>query len=337
MHDRALSNPLGKKGIASWHLCSLQPVVPLHPREEAQHGMDVTFDAIVVGGGPAGLSAALVLGRCRRRTLVCDKGEYRNRSSAALHGFLGRDGSSPGQLLAEARTQLQRYPQVMLEESDVLDIRKLPDKRFAVRTHKATHITAGVLIATGTEDQLPDVPGLAACYGISAHVCPYCDGWENRDAPIAVLGEGEKATAFACLMQQWSADLVLCTNGSERLSAAAERTLQSKGIAVVTQAVSALEAEAGHLKSIVFQDGSRLARQALFLSAGQKPRDGLLRSLGCEVGEHGVVCNPDGITCVPGVLVAGDVSRDVQLAVIAAAEGGRAAVALDRHLRTQGL
>lgn len=293
-----------------------------------------TYEAIVVGGGPAGLSAALVLGRCLRRTLLIDAGEYRNRSSKALHCFLSRDGIAPSALLEEARAQLQRYPNVTAMAGYVTGARKLPDGGFEISTLTSSVRAKTLLLATGTKDVLPDIPGMAEHYGKSVHVCPYCDGYENREAPVAVLGAGEKAATFAHLIRQWTQDLVLCTSSRGFLSADTRKRLTEQGIALREDPVTALEGEGGKLTALVFENGERLKRTAVFLSSEQRLRNMLVEDLGCEMTEHGVVCDENGHTSVADVFVAGDVSRDVQLAIVAAAEGARAALAINQRLRT---
>jgi thioredoxin reductase len=295
---------------------------------------DLTLhDTIIVGGGPAGLSAALVLGRCLRRVLVCDSGAYRNERSAALHCFISQDGSPPSRLLQEARRQLQRYQTVAVEAATVAGIYRRAD-RFVLATGDGRELQAStLLVATGVVDELPPLEGIEGLFGRSVHVCPYCDGWEHRNAPIAAYGRGEKGAGLALLVRQWTDDVVLCTNGPAGLSDLQRRQLQGRGINVWEQSIVKLHGAEGCLRAIEFRDGSRLLRQALFFNTGQHPRSPLLERLGCVFEDDGGVrCSETGETSIPGVFVAGDVSRDVQLAIIAAAEGARAALAINRRL-----
>jgi thioredoxin reductase len=294
------------------------------------------YDAVIIGGGPAGLSAALVLGRCVRRVVVCDSGRYRNERSPALHCFMSRDGIAPSSLMEETRRQLERYDTVSTLATEVTSV----DGRggqFAVVTDDGHELQARtVLVATGVVDEPPKVEGIDELFGRSVHVCPYCDGWEHRNAPVAVYGQGEKAVRFAILLRQWTDDLVLCTNGN-RLSADHCGLLHKAGIGVREEAIARLEGKDGCLQAVSFVGGETLARTALFFTTGQHPRSPLLEKLGCRFDEEGgVACDADGRTSVPGVLVAGDVSRDVQLAIIAAAEGARAALAINRRLLEDG-
>jgi thioredoxin reductase len=290
-----------------------------------------TYDTLIVGGGPAALSAALVLGRCMRKALVIDSGRYRNQRSKALHCFLGHDGVSPDDLLKKARTELRRY--------DTITYRAACVDGLACRGSEFVACVAGedvrsrsVLVATGVVDELPAIKGIEEFFGRSVHVCPYCDGWEHRGAPVVVYGRGAKAARLALLLRQWTADLVLCTSGSSDLSRQEQELLQRRGIRMRETPVLALEGEDGCLRAVLFADGTRLASQALFFQTGQHARSALLQGIGCAYGDRGPICDADGATSVPGVYVAGDASRDVQLAIIAAAEGARAAIAMNSWL-----
>ena len=172
--------------------------------------MSERFETVIVGAGPAGLSAALVLGRCMRRALVCDSGRYRNERSQALHCFMSRDGVSPAQLLELARAQLRPYENIALRRTKVIRIRR-GGEGFAVATDAGLVQARTVLMATGVVDELPDIEGIQDLFGRSVHVCPYCDGWEHRNAPVAALGKGDKGAGLALLLRQWTGDLVLCT------------------------------------------------------------------------------------------------------------------------------
>jgi thioredoxin reductase len=270
-----------------------------------------------------------------RRVLVCDSRAYRNERSTALHCFVSRDGIPPSALLQEARRQLHRYGTVSIQPATVTGIDRRRD-RFVLATDDGRELEARtLLVATGVVDELPPLEGIEALFGRSVHVCPYCDGWEHRNAPIAAYGRGDKGAALALLIRQWTDDVVLCTDGPSGLSDLQQRRqLLRRGIAVrEQQPILKLHGEEGCLRVIEFRDGSRLPRQALFFNTGQHPRSPLLERLGCAFDEDGGVhCAATGETSIPGVFVAGDVSRDVQLAIIAAAEGARAALAINKRL-----
>jgi thioredoxin reductase len=290
------------------------------------------FEAIILGGGPAGLSAALVLGRCLRRTLVCDDGRYRNKRSQALHCFMGHDGADPAELLATARRQLACYETVTFTDRTAGSVER-SGTSFIVGLNDGNEVSAdALLVATGVVDELPPLDGIKALFGRTVHVCPYCDGWEHRQCAVAVYGRGEKGAQFATLLRQWTDDLVLCTHGDPPPRQLQDR-LRARGIGLNAKRIRRLEGTDGHLAAIVFEDGEILERKALFFTTGQHPRSPLLDALGCRYDEKGgFACDADGRTSVPGVYVAGDVSRDVQLAVIAAAEGARAGLAINKDL-----
>src|SRR5690606_22117358 len=199
------------------------------------------YDVIGVGGGAAGLSAALLLGRSRRNVLVCDEGKPRNRASDALHGYLSRDGMSSAQLLSTAREELRRYPSVELLNDTVVDISRRSD-HFEVSLSSGGSATGRkILLATGVADELPEIEGIERFYGKSVHHCPYCYGWEHRDDPIAVYGGGEKGAKLALMMKLWSDDIVLCTDGRERPSNETFRQLTRNGIAVRADKIGQLD------------------------------------------------------------------------------------------------
>ena len=307
-------------------------------RQPPQGRPPIRWDVVVVGGGPAGLSAALVLGRCRRRVLVCDMGRPRNTRARALHGFLTRDGLPPARLLDIARAQLRRYPNVELRAVEVKGVCTAPGG-FETTLAGGAHLRSRfVLLATGVVDQLPPVPGLQEFYGRGVYHCPYCDGWEMRDRPLAVYGRGKNGAGLAQELLDWSGDVVLCSDGPARLNAAQRERLAALGIAVHEQRITELRGRWGRLTRIVLADGSRLARDGLFLSTGQHQRSPLPRQLGCVLTPKGALKTGRlEMTSVPGLYAAGDCSRDVQLVVIAAAEGARAAFAMNTELIKEGL
>lgn len=290
------------------------------------------WDVIIVGAGPAGLSAALVLGRCRRRVLVLDTGRPRNRVSKALHGFLTRDGIKPAVLRRLGREQLAPYANVRMEQIEVTRARRL-GHGFQVTLRDGTHQRCRkLLLATGVVDDIPQVTGLAAMYGRSVFHCPYCDGWESRDQSIAVYGRGPNAVGLAIELKTWSTDLVVCTDGV-RLSARHVSRLAHHGIELRQRRIARLEGRAGQLERVVFDDGTSLARRVMFFSSGQHQASDLAEQLGCTLTAKGAVETGEyEATRIPGLFVAGDASRLVQLAIVAASEGAQAAFAINTQL-----
>jgi thioredoxin reductase len=305
-------------------------------------GRDFRYDVVVVGGGSAGLSAALVLGRSRRRTLVLDAGQARNSPSSGVHGFFSRDGIPPEKLLEMGRKQLGPYPSVEVRPARAAGasgenggFEVILDDGAVVRTRK-------LVLATGVVDELPDKPGFEELWGRGVYHCPYCHGWEVRDRPLAVLSSGEGAALRAAFVRNWSRDIVLLTDGPANLKEGGRRTLRALGIPVREERISHLEGDpggaAGGLRRIHFEDGSSLEREGLFYVPPQRQGSDLARMLGCEIGPMGQA--PAGVgadpttreTTVAGVYVAGDAGNAVQSALLAAASGANAAFFVNHSL-----
>jgi thioredoxin reductase len=296
------------------------------------------LDVVIVGAGPAGLSAALMLGRCRRSVLVFDTGHPRNAASLALHGYLTRDGIAPREFLKMAREDLTQYDTVSLREGKVVSASCI-ESRFEVRLADGERVTARkLLLATGVVDKLPVIEGFHELYGRSIFHCPYCDGWEVRDQPLAIYGNGERGLGLSLELTAWSRDLVLCTDGPCEIDAEGRSRLRKHGIAIREERVSRLEGCDGQLTALVFGDGTSLARSAMFFTTGQSQRSDLMVQLGCNFNEKGTVrTGKYETTHLPGLFVAGDASRAVQWVVVAAAEGAEAAFAINTDLLKEDL
>jgi thioredoxin reductase len=296
------------------------------------------WDVIIVGGGPAGLSAALVLGRCRRRVLICDAGHPRNAASHGLHGFLTRDGIEPAEFLRLAREQLRPYETVELRQAEVSNARRLASG-FEVTLNNGEVISSRkLLLATGVVDDIPAIEGVGELYGRSVFHCPYCDGWEMRDKSLAVYGRGENGLGLTLELLLWSRDLVLCTDGPAELSEDERERLAHHKITIREDRIKRLEGSDGALKRIVFATGEPLRRSAMFFSMGNRQASDLAAKLGCRFTEQGCVDTGDyETTNVPGLYVAGDASRLVQFVIVAASEGAQAAVAINKELMKEKL
>jgi thioredoxin reductase len=293
----------------------------------------VTYDCIVVGGGPAGLSAALILGRCLRHVLVIDEGTPRNQRSHALNGYLTREGIAPVDFLRIARKELEKYRTVELRPGLVVDVAREAEG-FTVRRSDGERLHCRkLLLATGVRDNIPAIEGLAELYGKSVHHCPYCDAWEWRGQPLAVYAKGSGGVGLALGLTVWSDDVVLCTDGPADIDHATRKRLTAAGVARREEKVIRLEGSDGCLERVIFDSGPSLPRRALFFCTGQHQRSDLAARLGCGFTEQGVVATGKcESTNVPGLFVCGDASKDAQFVIVATAEGAEAAVAINQSL-----
>lgn len=251
-----------------------------------------------------------------------------------MHAFLTRDGTPPATLRALARKELRRYPRVAYRRTEVRSATRARDNRFRLRDSDGRRFTCRkLLIATGVFDRLPAIPGFAPYFGKSAFQCPYCDGWEYRGGPIAVYGKGRRGFEMSRALTAWTRDIVLCSDGKSYLSARQRAMLRGNGIRLREGRITGLDGERGKLRAIVFADGSRLERKAIFFDTPVTDQSRLAQSLGCQFTRRGGVrCGRYEATSVPGVFVAGNIIKDVQLAIVAAAEGARAAFGINKAL-----
>jgi thioredoxin reductase len=274
-----------------------------------------------------------MLGRCLRWVLLIDAGQQRNARSRGIHGYLTRDGTPPADFLQLARAELERYETVAFRSDSVQHAARTSDGFTVVTSDGSEHPSRKLLLATGVVDELPDLEGLDALYGTSVHHCPYCDAWEWRDRPLAVLGHGENAAALALVLRWWSSDVMLCCGGPSGIGAGPLRRLAEVGIPVKEDLLVRLEGSQGRLERIVFSTGEAVARSAMFLAAGQHQRCDLASLLGCRFTEKGAVDTGScEATNVPGLYVAGDASKEAQFVVVAAAEGTEAGMAIHKAL-----
>jgi thioredoxin reductase len=297
------------------------------------------YEVLIVGGGPAGLSAAMILGRCNRRVLLCDNGKPRNAASGAVHGLLGHHGKSPGELLALGRRELEALPTIESRSTEIVSI-EAHDDEFAFAAADGSRGTARkVLLATGLIDELPPIPGVEDYYGRSVHHCLYCDGFEYSGLPLAAYGVGDKGAGLALMMRHWSGDIALFTDG-QAPSEPQQLRLAAAGVRIIAGPIAGMEGSGGCLQAIRLQSGEAIARTALFFSTGCRQSSHLSKTLNCARDEKGgIAIDPlTEETSVRGVYVAGDVSRDVLLVAVAIAEGAKAAVAINRSLlKAEGL
>ena len=292
--------------------------------------MDVTeWDCVVIGGGAAGLSAALVLGRARRRALVVDAGRQSNLPAHGIGGLLGHDGRPPAELYAMGRAELAKYPTVEVRSGEVTT--GTPDGAgFALGLADGSQIrTRRVLLATGMDYVAPPIPGLAELWGRSAFHCPFCHGWEARDQPLAVLANGERAVHMALMLRGWTDDVVILTNGPAGFAA---------DLPTDERQIAEFVSEAGELVAVEFADGDRLARRGVLVAATLRQRSDLAAQLGVAmappgpVAEDAVAVDAFHRTSVPGVFAAGDLSASMPQVAAAISAGSLSAAAVVQSL-----
>ena len=297
------------------------------------------FDVVIIGGGPAGLNAALILGRVGRPALLADDGQPRNALSAAVHGFLSRDGTDPAEIRRTAREELARYPSIQARDTTVQAAAPADGGFEVTMADGTTAQPRRLLLATGVTDQLPAVDGLAALWGRGVYHCPYCHGWEAREQKVAVLGGDDQAVHLALNLARLGCDIIMCTNGPSQASAAARTALAAHQIRVCEDPVGKVDGEPGRYVRLHLAPGQTLERHALFIPPAPRQRSGLAEELGCTFLEDGAVqVNELGQTTVPGVYAAGDMCRTPAMpypaaqVIMAAAQGARAAVVIDQEL-----
>jgi thioredoxin reductase len=308
-------------------------IVDMHMMERRQD----RYDVVVIGGGAAGLSAGLVLGRARRSVLVVDAGSPRNAPAAGVHGFLTRDGSPPSELLGVGRAEVERYGGRVIRAT--ARTARRTDDGFRVTLDDGTSMEARrLLVTTGLTDELPDVPGLHDRWGRDVLHCPYCHGWEVRDRPVGILATGPLATHQALLFRQWTPDVLFFSHTAPALTDAQAEELAARGIGVVPGRVESVVVADDRLTGVRLQDGTVVAREALVVAPRFVARSEVLASLGLRptphprgIGEH-IAADPTGLTAVPGVWVAGNATDLAAQVVTAASQGVVAAAAINADL-----
>ncbi|MYL55310.1 FAD-dependent oxidoreductase [Pontibacillus yanchengensis] len=294
----------------------------------------LTHDVVIVGGGPAGMSAALVLGRSRRKVLLIDAGKPRNAVTLHSHGFLTRDGITPKEFRDISIHQLMKYESVSIKGDIVIRIEP-EESIFTIHTQSGSrYIGKKVIIATGMKDHLPSIPGLQEVYGKSVFPCPYCDGWEHRDEPLAVFGQGEKLVDFTKLIANWSKDLLVFTNGPTNWSVSDLEKLNTYNIDVIDGHIKEVSSTNGFLKSIILEDGEVFKRSAGFIMNVDATQSSTIpEMLGVPYNHHGgYETDPHGLTCVPGLYVIGDATHAFSGLVGAAGEGYEVGVSINHKL-----
>jgi thioredoxin reductase len=292
------------------------------------------FDCAIIGGGPAGLNAALVLGRARREVLLLDHNQPRNAVTQESHGFITRDGTSPQEFRRLAHQDLMKYPSIHIQSSKVQDVKSHADVFELMTESGETYHARKTILATGLRETLPAVDRLREYYGKSIFNCSYCDGWELRDQPLIVISDTAAAYHMTMMIEQWTKDLIVCTHGNLVLTEEQVAKLQSKGILMYPQKIQALVGDNGQLQQVVLEDGVILERSGGFVTPQWGQAASIGESLGCELDERGgIVTDLFGRTNIQGVYAAGDSAlfAPSQL-IIAAAGGSKAAMGVNMDL-----
>jgi len=295
----------------------------------------MVFDCAIIGGGPAGLNAALVLGRARRNTILFDHNNPRNAVTQESHGFITRDGLKPNEFREIARKEIAKYPSVIFEKRQITSVSKNGHLFELVTSESITYQSKTIIISTGLKDNLPSIENIFEYYGKSLFNCPYCDGWELRDKPlVAIIDEQVQGFHFIQTIYNWSKDLVVCTNGKPFQNSEQKRLIQNKGIKIIENRIKNFVGENGQIQKAIFENGESVNIQGGFVLPQLTQSSDIAKQLGCEYNSLGGISTDSfGRTNINGVYAAGDASiiAPAQL-IIAAAEGLQAAVGVNRDL-----
>jgi thioredoxin reductase len=296
----------------------------------------MTHDCAIIGGGPAGLSAALVLGRARKNVVVIDEGQPRNRVTRETHGFLTRDRISPSEFRRVAQEQIRAYPSVYFTEDAAISITGA-DGYFQITTVQGqTYRSKKLLFAVGMKDLPLDIKGLAEVYGKSAFICPYCDGWELRDQPLVLIVKRSDALHLAKVISGWTNHFTICTHGPDELTNAQREELNQHNVSIFDSPIKSIESDEGMVQQVVLKDGTRVVCAGIFFRPKLITGSYLPQAIGCEITEAGtVIVDHFGKTNVPGVFSAGDAATQLHQAITAASLGSLAAVGINTELNEE--
>lgn len=293
------------------------------------------YDVIIVGAGPAGLTAALYLGRACRKVGIFDNDQPRNAASHGVHGFISRDGILPAELRAISRAQLATYPNVEVHAATVVAAARV-DEGFEITLENGTrHRSRKLILATGLKDELSPVEGFSRFWSKGVFLCPYCDGWEVRGQPMVVHSRGEIAYKITRLLTSWTQNITLCSDGPAELDESQRKELALAGIQIIEEKLARLEG-ADSLERIIFADGTQLECKAIFTRSAQQQPGELAQQLGCKIDQDNFIpSNEAGSTGIPGLYAVGDARTLAQQVVLAAAAGAGAATLINQELVTE--
>ncbi|MDQ0899042.1 MULTISPECIES: NAD(P)/FAD-dependent oxidoreductase [unclassified Paenibacillus] len=296
----------------------------------------MTHDCAIIGGGPAGLNAALVLGRARKNVVVIDEGRPRNGVARQTHGFLTRDHISPSEFRRIAKEQIRSYPSVYFVEDTAVSITGT-DGCFQITTARGqTYRSKKLLFAVGMKDLPVDIKGLADVYGKSAFICPYCDGWELREQPLVLIVKGADALHMAKIISGWSNHFTICTNGPDEMTDAQREELNQHNVPVFDTPIQSVESNDGMVQQVVLEDGTRIPCTGIFFRPKLITGSDQPQVIGCQITEAGtVIVDNFGKTNVPGVFSAGDAASQLHQAITAASLGSLAGVGINNELNEE--
>jgi len=298
--------------------------------------MKKAVDVIIIGGGPSGLNAALVLGRARKEVVVIDDGRPRNKVTRETHGFLTRDGATPSEFRQIAKEQILAYPSVHIMEDTAAAVTGTEGSFEVTTAEGQVVIGRKLLFAVGKKDQPLDIPGLSEVYGKSAFVCPYCDGWELRDQSLGIIVSGDRAVHMAKIISGWTNRFTICTNGPDGLTDEQREELKLHQVPVMDSPIQSIESEDGMVRQIVLEDGNKVECTGIFFAPKLVIGSDLAQKLGCEVTESGtVIVDEFAKTSVPGVFSSGDAASEMYQAIMAASLGALAAVSMNSELNAE--
>jgi thioredoxin reductase len=287
------------------------------------------YDCAIIGGGPAGLNAALVLGRARRNVILFDNDNPRNAVTQESHGFITRDGVKPNEFRQIAHKEIDRYPFVKYSKRQVSSVIKNEPSFELVTSKNEQYQSKTIIISTGLKDILPSIDNISDYYGRSLFSCPYCDGWELRDKPLVVIiSEPIQGFHFTQTIYNWSKDLIVCTNGEAFQNSAQKDLLQNKGIKIMENKIKNFVGKNGQMEQIILENGETALRKGGFVLPQWIQSSDFGKQLGCERNSlGGIAIDSFGRTNIQGIYAAGDAS-----VIIAAAEGSRAAIGVNMDL-----
>lgn len=294
------------------------------------------LDVVIIGGGPAGLNAALVLGRARKQVVVIDEGRPRNAVTRKAHGFLTRDGISPGEFRRIAKEEISAYPSVSFEADTAASIAGT-NGHFQIATSQGKIFEGKkLLFAVGMKDRPLDIPGLTEVYGKSAFVCPYCDGWELRDEPLVIISKGAELMHFAPVISGWTSRFTICTNGPDELTDADREELRRHQVPLYDSPIRYIDSDDGIVRQVILEDETAISCRGIFFKPNLVTGSDLPREIGCHITETGMVAVDEfGKTNVPGVYSAGDSASRMHQAIAAASMGAVTAAVINNEMNAE--